>query len=110
MGVPGPDKGRGGKYLILPPDYQGDLDPPVGGIEAEVEGETYFVSKSPTYVNWFIARGFLVDGKTDTAVKAYKEGLRIYPLSRKGSQPEMEFINLSKKPFNTIHANDFEFY
>lgn len=31
MGVPGPDKGEGGKYLILPPDYEGDLAPPVGG-------------------------------------------------------------------------------
>jgi len=110
MGVPGPDKGEGGKYLILPPDYDGDLDPPVGGIEAKVDGETYFVSKSPSFVNWFIARGFLVDGKTDTAVNAYKEGLKIYPLSRKNSQPDMEFINLSKKVFNTIHANDFEFY
>jgi hypothetical protein len=110
MGVPGPDKGEGGKYLILPPDYQGDLTPPVGGFEAEVEGGTYFVSKSPTYVNWFIARGFLVDGKTDAAVNAYKTGLKIYPLSSKDDQPKMEFISASKKAFNTIHANDFEFY
>ena len=26
MGGPGPDKGKGGKFLILPPDYQGNLD------------------------------------------------------------------------------------
>jgi len=25
MGAPGPDRGKGGKYLILPPDYEGDL-------------------------------------------------------------------------------------
>jgi len=71
---------QGGKYLILPPDYKKDLDPPVGGFEAKVEGETYFVSKSASYINWFIARGFLVDGKTDTAVRAYKDDLRIYPV------------------------------
>ncbi|ASP35015.1 DUF1254 domain-containing protein [Labrenzia sp. VG12] len=110
MGVPGPDKGEGGKYLILPPDYDGDLDPPVGGYEAEVEGETYFVSKSTSYINWFIARGFLVDGKTDTAVAAYRDGLKIYPLKDKASPPQMEFVNASKKVFNTIHANTFEFY
>jgi hypothetical protein len=110
MGVPGPDKGLGGKYLILSPGYKGDLDPPAGGYEAEVNGETYFVSKSPSYINWFIARGFLVDGKTDTAVKAYKTGLKIYPLARKDDLPKMEFISASKKAFNTIHANDFEFY
>lgn len=110
MGVPGPDKGKGGKYLILPPDYEGDLNPPVGGYETEVEGQTYFVSKSTSYINWFIARGFLVDGKTDAAVKAYTTGLKIYPLSRKKNQPKMEFISASKKAFNTIHANTFEFY
>jgi hypothetical protein len=110
MGVPGPDKGKGGKYLILPPEYEGDLNPPVGGFEAEVDGETYFVSQSTSYINWFIARGFLVDGKTDAAINAYKDGLKIYPLSRKGNPPKMEFISASSRSFNTIHANTFEFY
>ncbi|KPA21705.1 hypothetical protein shim_24120 [Shimia sp. SK013] len=110
MGVPGLDKGEGGKYLILPPEYEGELDPPEGGYEAQVDGETYFVSKSTSYVNWFIARGFLVDGKTDTAVAAYKTGLRIYPLAQKDNPPEMEFISGSEQVFNTIHANTFEFY
>ena len=110
MGVPGPDQGKGGKYLILPPDYEGDLDPPVGGYEARVDGETYFVSKSTSYINWFIARGFLVDGKTDTAVDTYFNGLKIYPLKDKASPPEMEFFNASKQVFNTIHANTFEFF
>ena len=27
MGAPGPDKGKGGKYLILPPDYEGKAPP-----------------------------------------------------------------------------------
>lgn len=58
-----------------------------------VDGETYFVSQSPSYVNWFIARGFLVDGKTDTAVAACQNGLRIYPLSQKDNPPGMEFIS-----------------
>jgi len=109
-GGAGLDKGEGGKYLILPPEYDGDLDPPEGGFEAVVDGETYFVSRSPSYVNWFIARGFLVDSKTDTAVAAYETGLRIYPLAQKDNPPEMEFISGSEQVFNTIHANSFEFY
>jgi hypothetical protein len=111
MGVPGPDKGEGGKYLILPPDYDGDLDPPVGGYEAVVDGETYFVSKSTSYINWFIARGFLVDGKTDAAFEAYKTGLKIYPLKDK-AHPSGNGVrqNASKQVFNTVHANTFEFY
>ena len=53
MGPPGPDKGKGGKYLILPPDYEGDVP------------EGYFTAKSTSYVNWVALRGFLVDGKLE---------------------------------------------
>ncbi|MDX8451613.1 DUF1254 domain-containing protein [Mesorhizobium sp. VK9D] len=110
MGGPGPDRGKGGKYLILPPDYKGDLNPPVGGMEAKVNGQKYFVSKSTSYVNWLILRGFLVDGKTDAAVASFKKGLKVYPLSKRDNPPKMEFISGSQKPWNTIHANDYEFY
>src|SRR4029453_7321610 len=48
IGLPGPDRGEGGKYLIVPPGYQGEL--PQGG---------YFVARSRTnYVAWF-GRSFL---------------------------------------------------
>ena len=98
MGVPGPDRGKGGKYLILPPGYKGKVPP------------GYFEAQSTSYVNWLILRGFLVDGKPDAATKNFKEGLKIYPLSEANNPPAMQFINGSKKPFNTIHANNFEFY
>jgi hypothetical protein len=110
MGAPGLDRGKGAKYLILPPDYEGDLDPAVGGEFAEVDGEEYIVAKSPTYVNWLVLRGFLVDGKPDAASAMFKNGLRIYPLKDKKNAPEMRFISGSEVPFNTIHANDFRFY
>ncbi|HSJ02881.1 MAG TPA: DUF1254 domain-containing protein, partial [Verrucomicrobium sp.] len=104
MGGPGPDQGKGGKYLILPPDYKGEVP------KDKKEGGEYYVAKSPTYVNWMPLRGFLVDGKTDAAVKMFKEGFRVYPLSQAANPPKMEFINCSKVPFNTVHANNFEFY
>ena len=110
MGGPGPDKGQGGKYLILPPDYTGDLDGPIGGKEAVISGQKYFVTKSTSYVNWLILRGFLVGGKTDAADKMYREGLKVYPLSQAANPPTMEFISGSGKSFNTIYANTFAFY
>jgi hypothetical protein len=110
MGIPGPDRGQGGKYLILPPDAMPDLDPPVGGMEAEVNGETYFVSRSTSYVNWLILRGFLVDGKPDASVASFKAGVKVYPLSQKDNPPPMEFISGSKRSWNTIHANTYAFY
>lgn len=98
MGAPGPDRGTGGKYLILPPDFEGDVP------------DGYFVAKSPSYVNWLILRGFLVDGKPDASASMFRQGLKIYPLSQAGNPPEMEFISGSGKAFNTIHSNDVTFY
>ena len=98
MGAPGPDRGQGGNYLILPPGYDGEMP------------EGYFAAKSPSYVNWVILRGFLVDGKPDAANAMFKNGVKIYPLKDKAAPPEMEFISFSGTYFNTIHANDFEYY
>ena len=114
MGAPGPDKGKGGKYLLLPPEYDGPLEAPIGGQEQDVEingmTEKMFVTRSPSYVNWLILRGFLVDGKPDAASAMFRNGLRIYPLAEAANPPGMEFFNGSEKPFNTIHANSFEFF
>jgi hypothetical protein len=52
LGNAGPDKGKGGKFLFLPPGYTGDV--PKG----------YFVFKSQTFGNIFFTRGFLVNGKS----------------------------------------------
>lgn len=47
MGAAGPDKGKGGKYLVLPPGYKGDVP------------EGYFVVKSTSYVVWNFMRGYV---------------------------------------------------
>jgi hypothetical protein len=59
------------------------------------------------YVNFLALRGFLVDGKLDAASKMFREGVKIYPLSQAGNPPKMQFINGSRVPFNTVHANNF---
>jgi hypothetical protein len=67
MGAPGPDRGQGGRYLILPPGYDGEVP---GG---------YFTATSTSYVNLIALRGFLVDGKTDAASHMFRDGVKIYP-------------------------------
>jgi hypothetical protein len=96
VGPAGPDKGKGGKYLILPPGYEGDV--PSG----------YYVVRSPSYDVWFFMRFSIKEG-LDKAVATAKT-LRLYPLAKKDNPPEMEFISASGKTFNTVHANDFKFY
>ena len=98
MGAPGPDRGQGGKYLILPPDHDGEVP------------EGYFTATSPSFVNWLILRGFLVDGRPDTAAAMFRDGLRIYPLAAADDPPAMQFISASGQVFNTIHSNDSSFY
>jgi len=97
IGPFGPDKGQGGKYLILPPDFEGDI--PTG----------YFVVQSPTYRVFVFMRGMIANG-IENAVKNIKENLKVYPLALKDNPPAMEFISGSGKSFNTIHDNDINFY
>ena len=99
IGVAGPDKGKGGKYLLLPPGYEGD-----------VPKEGYFVVQSRTFGNMLGMRGFLVNGDPKPAAENFKKGLRIYPLAQAASPPPMNFLNYSGRAFNTIHANDFTFF
>ena len=98
FGNAGPDKGKGGKFLIVPPGYEGDIP------------EGYHVAKTSTYGNWVVWRGFQVDGSTAPAVKATKEKFKIYPLSKKDNPPAMSFINVSGKFHNTIHRMDFGYW
>ncbi len=95
FGNAGPDKGKGGKFLILPPGYSGDVP------------DGYHVARSQTYGNWVIWRGFQVDGDPKPAVEATRKIFRMYPLSKKDNPPKMTFVNVSGKNFNTIHRMDF---
>jgi hypothetical protein len=97
IGLAGPDKGKGGKYLFLPPGHTGKA--PAG----------YFVVKSPTYVVQYGLRGFLKDGKTDQAVGLMKR-LKVYPLAKKDKPPAMEFLNGSGQPIDTVHSDTLGFF
>jgi hypothetical protein len=94
FGNAGPDKGQGGKFLVLPPGYEGDV--PAG----------YYVTQSSTYGNWVAWRGFQEEGDPAPAVEATKRLFRMYPLSKKDDPPQMTFVNASGVFHNTIHRMD----
>ncbi len=98
FGAAGPDKGEGGKYLILPPGYEGEVP------------EGYFVAQSKTYHNWYLVRAFVRNGDLKAAADGVKAGTRLYRLSQANNPPVQVFHNLSGVQYNTIHANTFEFY
>lgn len=97
VGPAGPDAGQGGKYLILPPGYDGDIP------------EGYFVVQSPSYTVWTFMRMSVADG-LDAAYDNVARNLRVYPLSAATNPPPLELISLSGESFNTVHANNFQFF
>jgi hypothetical protein len=62
MGNTGPDQGKGGKFLFLPPDFKGDAP-----------NDGYHVYRSRTYGNWLLVRGFLVNGDSKPSVESLKK-------------------------------------
>jgi len=97
MGIPGPDKGMGGKYLVIPPGYTGDIP------------EGYFLLKPKTNKNFLFLRGSIKDG-LEAAADNFKSGLRIYPLKDKDNPAPTEFINMSGKSFSTIFPSNLEYF
>jgi hypothetical protein len=99
VGNAGPDKGKGGKYLIVLTDYEGDLP-----------DEGYYILRTPSYMNWLALRAFPGEGGAEAEAKRVKDQLRIYPWDVRDAPPETGFVNLTDVQLNTIHANDFSFF
>ena len=119
IGRPGPDRGLGGKYLIVGPEYDGSL--PQGG---------YFIAHSKTKRVLFAARAFIEGGDDpEPAADNIKQNLKIYPyqpgsfgtpiaealegkvrLAGEPKIPEMKFVEGSGVSFNTIPPSDYGFF
>lgn len=98
LGVVGPDKGAGGKYLILPPGYKGEVP------------EGYLIVKAPTFEGFIGWRNFLVDGDPRPGIDNIKKFARVYPLSEAANPPANKFVNVSGKAFSTLAPADFKFW
>jgi hypothetical protein len=118
IGGPGPDRGQGGRYLILPPDYDGPL--PDNG---------FFVGRSKTTHALYGVRAYLENNDPKPAAALIKDKLKIYPYTPGGYGtsiatalegkirlevnppiPPTKFVEASGKSFNTIPPNDFSYF
>jgi hypothetical protein len=99
LGFTGPDKGKGGKYLLLPPGYKGEV--PKG----------YHVVQCPTYYVWPVWRSFLVDGDPKPGVDLVKKHTKIYPLADADKpHPSPNFVDMSGKPFSMVGPSNYQFW
>jgi hypothetical protein len=93
IGPTGLDKGEGGKYLLLPPDYEGDVP------------DGYFIVRSPTYANFsFIRANAAVVGFGEKALEFYRNNAKIYPLKTGPRAPRIK--NVTGAPTNTLVPED----
>ena len=118
LGLPGPDRGLGGKYLIVPPNYDGPLP----------EGGFFTAHAQTTRVVWF-GRMFLEQNSPKPAAEMIRKFTKIYQydtggvgtplaeflsgrvrLGRVAPPPETVFHEGTGKAINTIPPNDFSFY
>ena len=118
FGVPGPDRGEGGKYLILPPGYEGPL--PEGG---------FYVARSKTNRVLILGRMFMEKDDPAPAVELIKKFTKIYPYEAGGAgtsvaeflsgkaklgritpPPATVFHEGSGKVMNTLPPNDWTYY
>ena len=119
IGFPGPDRGEGGKYLIVPPGYDGPL--PESG---------FHVGRSKTLHVLYAVRAFMVNNDPKPSVESIKKSLKIYPYTPGGfgtsmaailegkvrpaaanrPVPPTKFVEGSGKSFNTIPPNDFSYF
>lgn len=88
MGLPGPDAGKGGKHLLLPPDYQGKV--PAG----------FFAGRSSTHRVIGAVRAIPLDGNVPAAIEQLKT-VKVYPLNPTPSWREPTWIDMTPLPQDT---------
>jgi Uncharacterized conserved protein len=99
IGLGGPDGGKGGKYLVVGHEFKGVIP------------EGYFVLKTNTYRHWLLIRAAGKPGESvEQTLNKFKSGFKLYPLAKRDSPPKNEYINLSGKKYNTIHATNAKIY
>jgi len=102
VGAVGPDRARGGLYLLLPPDYDDHVP------------DGYFAFKSSTYNVFLFFRTVLAKGENGPdagPAVATAERTRIYPLweEEKNIKP-MRFPNASGVRVNMMYPTDFAYW
>ena len=99
-GPEGADKGKGGKYLLLPPDFSGKAPP------------GYIVLRVDTFTGYALFRSNLVSHNDSDVAKAvaYGKRLKVYPLSQAGHRVVTQFADANGIEFDSTIRYDLSFF
>ena len=100
VGPAGVDKGKGGKYLILPPGYKGER--PKG----------YIALPSMNFQGYALLRSILKGGSdADLAnAVAYGKRVKLYPLSQARNPPPTKFVDANNVEMDAKIPYDLRFF
>jgi hypothetical protein len=99
VGLFGPDNGKGGKFLLLPPGYKGPVP------------KDYFIYRSQTNNVFIFLRSFYQDPKNLAPAVELIEGAKIYPLNGNPNAKPMVFPNASGVAVNMLpNSTDSAFF
>lgn len=101
IGPGGLDKGKGGKYAILPPGF------PIGDLP-----DGYIPMPLDTYQGYALVRSVLRSGSDADVAKAVAYGarLKLYPLSRAANPPQTAFVDPGDQVFDSTIPYDLRFF
>jgi hypothetical protein len=99
IGAVGPDEGKGGRYLFLPPGFDGEAP----------QGDHHVVRSTSNWI-WIPLRFFVGEGGPAEATERVKAGLRLFRYADRDNPPETKFKDLSGVQLNTAHAGDETFF
>jgi hypothetical protein len=100
LGIVGPDRGAGGRYLLVPPGYEGDL--PTEGFVGTL--------RLRTYRQWLVLRAFMGPGGDPAPAFETLRGTRIAPLADGGDAAPTQHIDGTGRSFDTIHPTDIRYF
>jgi hypothetical protein len=100
VGPTGVDKGKGGKCLILPPDYKGPVP------------DGYFVMPSDTIAGYALVRSNPKSGaEADVArAVAYGKRMKLYPLSQAANPPPTTYVDAINVVFEANIPYDLRYF
>jgi hypothetical protein len=104
VGPSGADKGKGGKYLLLPPGYDGDKS------KDELKTEGYLVYETDTYQYGFSFRPRLYKGATDADAAEYARKIKVYYLAEADNPPPTKYHEASQVPYDSLPYYNHTFF
>ncbi len=98
IGPAGTDQGKGGRYLFLPPGYEGDIPDDVYPVKLDLYGV------------YIALRCIPLEDATFAEAAEYSKQINAYPLSNAQNSPQGEYIDISGKHLPTLPVYDMSFF